>query len=373
MRINEIEIPDTIDGKPTRNSLGKLIHPTIEGIRNFWRWFGDSKVVDSQGRPLVVYHGTNYDIEHFDFSQLGKSVNNPTTNFGFYFTSVSSGADHWSNRSVERRTSRASQTSMTVYLRIENYYELKAEDFHYYLQKARESTIRKHLEKWKKSGSDGLKILRENGEIWFVVFGSNQIKSAIGNNGNFSVSSNKITEIGFAHALGELSIPHSEIVAKSVKDGTIFGNPVRVFTSGESKLYFFEHENEIAALVLVDGNFVRAIKSFNGEKGLVFALVNYLVSIKNIKLKIDASEPLTDEGFRWLLKMVSDNSGIKVRDTSGEVVDPAKLRSEWTQSKNTMGTQSGPTGFTISESSEAWKTKLQMNEKRIIPFVYFNC
>jgi hypothetical protein len=206
-----------------------------------------------------------------------------------------------------------------------------------------------------------------------VVFDPNQIKSAIGNNGNFSVSSNKITEIGFAHALGELSIPHSEIVAKSVKDGTIFGNPVRVFTSGESKLYFFEHENEIAALVLVDGNFVRAIKSFNGEKGLVFALVNYLVSIKNIKLKIDASEPLTDEGFRWLLKMVSDNSGIKVRDTSGEVVDPAKLRSEWTQSKNTMGTQSGPTGFTISESSEAWKTKLQMNEKRMIPFVYFNC
>jgi hypothetical protein len=24
----------------------------------FWRWFGDSKVVDDQGRPLVVYHGT---------------------------------------------------------------------------------------------------------------------------------------------------------------------------------------------------------------------------------------------------------------------------------------------------------------------------
>lgn len=58
MRISEIEMPDTIDGKPTRNSLGQLIHPTVEGIRNFWNWFGDSKVVDSQGRPLVVYHGT---------------------------------------------------------------------------------------------------------------------------------------------------------------------------------------------------------------------------------------------------------------------------------------------------------------------------
>jgi hypothetical protein len=31
----------------------------------FKRWFGDSKVVDEQGRPLVVYHGTNADVEEF--------------------------------------------------------------------------------------------------------------------------------------------------------------------------------------------------------------------------------------------------------------------------------------------------------------------
>src|SRR5690606_14279544 len=30
-----------VDGvsRPTRNSEGRLIHPTEEGIRNFWRWF----------------------------------------------------------------------------------------------------------------------------------------------------------------------------------------------------------------------------------------------------------------------------------------------------------------------------------------------
>lgn len=50
----------TIEGKkrPTRNSEGRLIHSTLQGIRNFWRWFGDSKVVDGKGRPLIVYHGT---------------------------------------------------------------------------------------------------------------------------------------------------------------------------------------------------------------------------------------------------------------------------------------------------------------------------
>ncbi|NTU49312.1 MAG: transglycosylase SLT domain-containing protein [Desulfobulbaceae bacterium] len=57
-----------IDGKqrPTTNSEGRQIHPTEEGVRNFWKWFGDSKVVDEQGRPLVVYHGTmSGDIEEF--------------------------------------------------------------------------------------------------------------------------------------------------------------------------------------------------------------------------------------------------------------------------------------------------------------------
>ena len=44
----------TVDGveRSTTNSDGKPIHPTAEGVRNFWQWFGDSEVVDSKGRPL---------------------------------------------------------------------------------------------------------------------------------------------------------------------------------------------------------------------------------------------------------------------------------------------------------------------------------
>ena len=49
-------LPDTItiDGveRPTRNSNGQPIHPTEEGIRNFWKWFGDSQVVDLNDRPI---------------------------------------------------------------------------------------------------------------------------------------------------------------------------------------------------------------------------------------------------------------------------------------------------------------------------------
>lgn len=35
----------------------------------FKRWFGDSKVVDADGNPLVVYHGTNADFTEFDRGQ----------------------------------------------------------------------------------------------------------------------------------------------------------------------------------------------------------------------------------------------------------------------------------------------------------------
>lgn len=68
-------LPDTIevDGaqRPTRNSAGQPIHPTEEGIRNFWRWFGSSRVADEQGRPLVVYHGTVADFDAFDNAKTG--------------------------------------------------------------------------------------------------------------------------------------------------------------------------------------------------------------------------------------------------------------------------------------------------------------
>ena len=58
----------TIDGveRWTVNSNGKPIAQDEQGIRNFYKWFSDSKVVDEQGRPLVVYHGTSDVFTVFD-------------------------------------------------------------------------------------------------------------------------------------------------------------------------------------------------------------------------------------------------------------------------------------------------------------------
>jgi len=43
----------------------------------FKNWFGDSKVVDAEGKPMVVYHGTSHDVE--SFSVRGT---NPENDFG---------------------------------------------------------------------------------------------------------------------------------------------------------------------------------------------------------------------------------------------------------------------------------------------------
>ena len=47
---------------PEANAGASIIYGP-EREENFKRWFGDSKIVDEEGKPLVVYHGTGADIK----------------------------------------------------------------------------------------------------------------------------------------------------------------------------------------------------------------------------------------------------------------------------------------------------------------------
>ena len=60
------------------NSNGDRIAKSEPALRNFWNWFGDSKVVDRKGRPVVMYHGTNAKFDTFNKEYLGG------TDYGFY-------------------------------------------------------------------------------------------------------------------------------------------------------------------------------------------------------------------------------------------------------------------------------------------------
>lgn len=54
------------------NSNGDRIAKSEPALRNFWNWFGDSKVVDDKGRPWVVWHGTKSEFKIFRESMTGK-------------------------------------------------------------------------------------------------------------------------------------------------------------------------------------------------------------------------------------------------------------------------------------------------------------
>lgn len=51
--------------------------------KEFLDWFGDSKVIDKNGNPLVVYHGTDSDFDEF---KHGFRENGNKFGSGFYFT-----------------------------------------------------------------------------------------------------------------------------------------------------------------------------------------------------------------------------------------------------------------------------------------------
>jgi hypothetical protein len=61
----------------------EVVQPMRAALR---RWFGESKVVDGQGDPLPVYHGTNQPIDRFDIARKGMTTSHPTALKGFFFT-----------------------------------------------------------------------------------------------------------------------------------------------------------------------------------------------------------------------------------------------------------------------------------------------
>ena len=92
--------------RPTKNSDGQPIAKSEPALRNFWNWFGDSKVVDDNGRPLVVYHGTGAKFDTFDLSLSGRA----------FFTDSEIVADTYQDFRGKRDTA----NTMPVYLKLSN-------------------------------------------------------------------------------------------------------------------------------------------------------------------------------------------------------------------------------------------------------------
>ena len=155
--------------KTVYNSNGDRIAKSKEALENFYRWFGDSKVVDEQGRPLVVYHGTSAEFSIFDKTKADSSVGLPA----FYFSSN------------EQYSREYGSISMPVYLKAENVFDIgkNVPDGWYELK-----TNEERVDLLKKQWYDGV-FDYNAGATEYAVFNPNQIKST-SNRGTYSESEN---------------------------------------------------------------------------------------------------------------------------------------------------------------------------------------
>ncbi len=73
-----------------------------EKAYNFQKWFSGSKIVDENGNPAVVYHGTNKEFDSFDPSMIGTNTGNEGhQGHGLYFSSDRIEAETYGDRIVE--------------------------------------------------------------------------------------------------------------------------------------------------------------------------------------------------------------------------------------------------------------------------------
>lgn len=163
-----------VDGvwRPAINANGKAIHPTHAGVVNFWQWFKDSQMIDDQGRPLVVYHGTGRGIAFFDPSK-SKSL-------GVFFAADPASASLYAEMQAQGLEG---ARVLPVYVAVGCPLIVAGREYsHAALHRARSG------------GRDGLVTLDDAGHPSLAVaFESSQIKSALGNRGTFSPRSPFIT------------------------------------------------------------------------------------------------------------------------------------------------------------------------------------
>ena len=177
--------------KMAMNSNGKPIHHTEEGIVNFWKWFKGSKAVDSQGRPLVVYHGTKMDFTEFDIGKgmTGEIRGNPIAKYGFFFSDDPNTANTYAGDNPASNV-------MPVYLLLKKPFVMdmwrdfgKLSDGKGIVQ---DDLVKPFIEQLKRKGHDGM--ILKGGDTYreLMVFEPTQIKSATGNSGTFGINTASI-------------------------------------------------------------------------------------------------------------------------------------------------------------------------------------
>lgn len=139
---------------------------------NFWRWFDNSIMINTDKTPQIYYHGSIKKFKKFDYSKISDDYINNI--LGFYFTT---------NKNI---AAMYGDNIYTCYLNLKNPIKLSDTDFQIHLNYSTEDELKDIKENYIKQGYDGI----DYGSI-IVVFYPNQIKS-IENDGTFDLNDDNI-------------------------------------------------------------------------------------------------------------------------------------------------------------------------------------
>lgn len=229
------------NGNPTNLNEKQWVQVRTKAFKE---WFGDwendpenaSKVIDENGEPRVVYHGTDSDFNAFDESHLGEVTDLNATNEDWAKTSH---IGFWFNDNKIGFYTK----HKPVYLNVRNPLEFASME-----SLVDEMSYYDSGEDFKRSNSDGYDsvIVLEDEEMGgrsYVVFNDNQIKSATENNEDFSFHNDETSkneavkqasEIDGAHfrSIGDKdtdNLNNAETIESSINDwSTKFNTPVKV-------------------------------------------------------------------------------------------------------------------------------------------------
>lgn len=189
----------------------------------FKRWFGESKVVDENGKPLVVYHGTADSFKEFDLDHPSRK-DTGWLGTGVYVTTAPHIADSYTNL----KAGRDGPQVKALYVRLENPYYAKVAD------KQRIQLIshnkgaaagRDAADQWtrelKARGHDGVILEFKASQVGkaeaskeIVVFDPAGVKSATGNRGTFDSAN---PDIRMSLALSAPSQSADILLAQAIK------------------------------------------------------------------------------------------------------------------------------------------------------------
>lgn len=160
--------------------------------KNFWKWFNNSKVVDNDGKPLVVYHGSNNKFENFDINLFNTTESSGDyIGAGFYFSKSKIIATNYGTNIITAYLKITNPLIINDYKSFENYmikifgigkYDIPV---YYDLKKDKPKVI---MDKMIELGYDGL---IDNLYNQYAVFEPNQIKS-IDNDGSWDLNDDNI-------------------------------------------------------------------------------------------------------------------------------------------------------------------------------------